>query len=70
MPQFRRSRSKNGAPGIAAAGACLPGLNVKFVHQRAVAGKACGAATDWRECIAFAAQTRVGVQPHTPLSPP
>jgi hypothetical protein len=42
MPEFRRSRSEIDAAGIKAAGATAPlsGLDMKFVHQRAVAGKA------------------------------
>jgi hypothetical protein len=40
MPEFRRSRSELDAAGIEGAGAaaCLPGLDLKFVQQRAVAG--------------------------------
>jgi hypothetical protein len=40
MPQFRRSRSEMDAAGTRAAGARAPGLDMKFVQQRAVAGKA------------------------------
>jgi hypothetical protein len=72
MPEFRRSRSEMDAARIKAAGATapLPGLDMKVVHQRAVAGKADqifialnappvearAAATDRRESIAFAAE--------------
>jgi hypothetical protein len=42
MPQFRRSRSEMNAAGTKAAGATapLPGLDMKFVRQRTVAGEA------------------------------
>jgi hypothetical protein len=42
MPEVRRSRSEMNAAGIKAAGATapLPGRDMKFVHQRAVADKA------------------------------
>jgi hypothetical protein len=41
MPEFRRSRRKMDGAGIKAAGAMapLPGLDIKFAHRRAVAGK-------------------------------
>jgi hypothetical protein len=40
MPEFRRSRTEMDAAGIepGAATACLSGLDVKFVQQRAVGG--------------------------------
>jgi hypothetical protein len=42
MPEFRRSRSEMNAARIKAAGATapLPGLDMKFVHQREVADQA------------------------------
>jgi hypothetical protein len=83
MPEFTRSRNEMDA-AIKAAGATapLPGLDMKFVHQCAVAGKADqilialtappvaarAGATDRQESIAFAGGTRIGVQPR--LSPP
>lgn len=40
MPEFRRSRNEMDAAGIEAAGVRLPGLDMKFVQQRAVEGEA------------------------------
>jgi hypothetical protein len=39
MPEFT-SRSEKDAAGLGAARTCLPGLDLKFIEQRAVAGKA------------------------------
>jgi hypothetical protein len=40
MPEFRTSRSEMDAAGIDTAGACLPGLDMKFVQQRVDEGEA------------------------------